>query len=317
MSDQSPPSDPADGPRNGKPTAGSAAPPSGGESLAQKAFGAKPAAPDPVRDHQADLADHFLACSRLGRYLTVSDGSRFVITDDFRSSPVLPEAAAMASICSKDVLVAQAALLPLSETAQRMGPQTRERYERLFTLIEHQALSDTVKTSARSIREAAFRAAEIRAIEAELGDTLSPARQRYREFLEVIRKLMDRKVTAGPFLDEFRDFTQAVAGKLDFGIYSFCLDRLFGSLRVPLKVKKLLILELLTYPPLIRRELLTNILAFPGQARELIEFVKYMVQTELGNNAAIEIELLEAFKMQRLTMTEIEGSLMAGAAAGA
>ena len=315
MSDQSAPPDPAKGPANGKPATGNVAPPLGGESLAQKAFGVARTSPDPVRDHQADLANHFLACSRLGRYLTVSDGSRFVITDDFRSVPVLPEAAAMASICSKDALVAQAALLPLSETAQRMAPRQKERYERLFTLIEHQALSDTVKNSAKAIREAAFRAAEIRAIEAELGETLSPARKRYRDFLDVIKKLMDRKVTAGPFLDEFREFTQKVAGKLDFGIYSFCLDRLFGSLRVPVKVKKLLILEVLTFPPLIRRELLTNILAFPGQARELIDFVKYMVQTELGNNAAIEIELLEAFKMRRLTMTEIEGSLM-GTAAG-
>jgi hypothetical protein len=30
-----------------------------------------------------DLADHFLACSKLGRYLTLFDESRFVITDDF------------------------------------------------------------------------------------------------------------------------------------------------------------------------------------------------------------------------------------------
>ena len=44
-----------------------------------------------------DLADHFLWCSKLGRYLTVSDGSRFVITDDFRDAPVQPEAAAVAS----------------------------------------------------------------------------------------------------------------------------------------------------------------------------------------------------------------------------
>ncbi len=268
----------------------------------------------PAFSPHGDLADHFLACTKLGRYLTVADGSRFVITDDFRATPVLPAAAAMASIYSKDVLVAQAALLPLSETAQKLAPSQKEKYERLFALIEEEALSDSVQSSARAIRQAHFRAAEIRAIEAELGDTLSPARQRYRAFLEVVKKLMERKVTAGPFLDEFREFTQDVAGKLDFGIYSFCLDRLFGSLRVPMKVKKLLVLELLNYPPLVRRELLTNILAFPGQTKELIDFVKYMVSTQLGNNTAIEIELLEAFKLRRLTIDDIEGSLSARAA---
>lgn len=137
---------------------------------------------------------------------------------------------------------------------------------------------------------------------------------RYREFLDVVKKLMDRKVTAGPFLDEFREFTQDVAGRLDFGIYSFCLDRLMGSVRVLTKVKKLLVLEILKYPAVIRRELLTNILAFPGQEQELIDFVKYMIQNELGKTAAIEIELLEAFKMERLTVRDIEGSLAAAAA---
>ena len=58
---------------------------------------------------------------------------------------------------------------------------------------------------------------------------------------------------------------------------------------------------------------MTNILAYRGQTRELIEFVKYMVATELGKNAAIEIELLEAFKLRRLTMEDIEVSLMAKA----
>ena len=122
---------------------------------------------------------------------------------------------------------------------------------------------------------------------------------------------MDRNITAGPFLDEFRDFTLVVAGNLDFGIYSFCLDRMFGSLRIQMKVKKLLVLEILKYPPIIRRELLTNVLAYPGQTRELIEFVKYMVATELGKNAVIEIELLEAFKLRRLSMEDIESSLLA------
>ena len=262
-------------------------------------------------DRKGDLAEHFLMCSKLGRYLTVSDGSRFVITDDFRDAPVQPEAAAMASIFSKDLLVAQAALLPLGGAVHKMSALKREKYERLFQLIEEQALSDVVRNSAADVLRAGFRNAEIRALEAELGDKLSPARTRYRAFLEVVKQLMERNITAGPFLDEFRDFTQTVAGKLDFGIYSFCLDRMFASPRITTKVKKLLILDILHYPTIIRRELLTNVLALRGQSRELSEFVKYMVATELGKGAAIEIELLEAFKLKRLSMDDIETSLRA------
>jgi len=260
-----------------------------------------------------DLADHFLQCSRLGRYLTVADGSRFVITDDFRESPVQHEAAAFAALYSKDLLVAQAALLPMGDAVHKMSARRREKYERLFTLIEEQALSEEVRHSAGAVLKAGFRSAEIRALEAELGDKLSPARLRYRAFLDVVKQLMDRKITAGPFLDEFRDFTRTVAGRLDFGIYSFCLDRMFGSLRISMKVKKLLVLDILNYPPIIRRELLTNVLSIPGQARELTEFVRYMVHTELGKGAAIEIELLEAFKLRRLSLEDIESGLMASA----
>ena len=264
---------------------------------------------------RGDLADHFLGCAKLGRYLTVADNSRFIITDDFRTTPIVSTASAMAAIYSKDYLVAQAALLPLSEKAQRLLSRDRECFERLFVLIEEQALSDEVRSSAQAVRQAQFRAAEIRAIEVELGDRLSPARLRYRQFLDIVKKLMDRKITAGPFLDEFRGFTQEVAGKLDFGIYSFCLDRLFGSVRVPLKVKKLLVLELLRYPPLIRRELLTNILVYPGQVHELIGFVRHMVAEELGQGVIIEIELLKAFRLRQLSMDDIETSLaQAGAA---
>jgi len=260
-------------------------------------------------DRKSDLADHFLVCSRLGRYLTVADGSRFVITDDFREYPVQPEAAVMASLYSKDILVAQAALLPLGAAVSKMSSVNHEKFERLFHLIEEQALSDVVRNSARDVLKADFHNTEIRALEAELGNKLSPARTRYRNFLEIVKLLMDKNISAEPFLDEFRDFTKAVAGKLDFGIYSFCLDRLFGSPRITTNVKKLLVLEILQFPPIIRRELLTNILALRGYAQELTEFVKYMVATELGRNAAIEIELLEAFKLHRLSMEDIVISL--------
>lgn len=257
-----------------------------------------------------DLADHFLTCSKLGRYLTVSDDSRFVITDDFRDALVQHEAAAVASIYSRDILVAQAALLPLGNPVHRMPARQREKYERLFHLIEEQALSEVVRRSAHDLLQTGFRSAEIHALEAELGQTLNPARIRYRQFLELVRQLMDRRITAGPFLEEFCDFTQAVSGKLDFGIYSFCLDRMFRSPRIPMKIKKLLVLEILRYPPIIRRELLTNILAFRGKAYALVEFVKFMVATELGKNAAIEIELLEAFKLRRLSMEDIQIGMM-------
>jgi hypothetical protein len=258
-----------------------------------------------------DLADHFLVCSKLGRYLTVADGSRFIITDDFREFPVQPEAAVMASLYSKDLLVAQTALLPLGAAVCKMNSYKREKFERLFQLIEEQALSDVVRNSAREVLGADFRNSEIRALEAELGDKMNPARYRYREFLEVVKLLMDKTVSNETFLDEFRDFTKAVAGRLDFGIYSFCLDRLFGSPRIILKLKKLLVIEILKFPPIIRRELLTNILALRGQAKELTEFVKYMVVAELGRNSAIEIELLEAFKLRRLSMEDIVISLNA------
>ena len=80
-----------------------------------------------------DLADHFIACSSLGRYLTVFDESRFVITDDFmEEGPVDRTAAAVASIFSNDPLVAEAALLPLSKAAQKKTSGKRENYEEFF-----------------------------------------------------------------------------------------------------------------------------------------------------------------------------------------
>jgi hypothetical protein len=131
---------------------------------------------------QGDLADHFLACCKLGRYLTVMGGSRFIITDDFRQPGHVIDsaAAAVASIYSRDFLVAQAALLPLGKTADGLTFRERRKYERLFELIEQQALSPTVKDSAHALLERGFRESEIRAIEADLGARLSPARVRYR-----------------------------------------------------------------------------------------------------------------------------------------
>lgn len=139
-----------------------------------------------------DLADHFLTCAKLGRYLTVASGSRFVITDDLREEKVIPEAAAIAAIYSRDALVAEAALLPLCQNIPIMNVAQRDKYERLFHLIEEQTFEDEVKNAAQSLIASRFRAAEIRDLEAELGNKLNPARSRYRKFLIVVRKLMIR-----------------------------------------------------------------------------------------------------------------------------
>jgi hypothetical protein len=252
-----------------------------------------------------DLADHFMACAKLGRYLTVASGSRFIITDDLRDETVLHEAAAVAAIFSKDTLVAEAALLPLSTSIPMMEVSKRDKYERLFCLIEQETLAPNVKESAQALIESRFRASEIRDLEAELGEKLSPARIRYREFLLVVKQLMERKISAKPFVDEFKGFTQDVAGRLDFGIYSFCLDSLFRSLEIPEAVKKLLVLELLHYPPLIRRELLSNVLAYPGQTMDFISFVANMIERHLEPTTVVEIELLKDLKLRRFSMEAV------------
>ena len=76
-----------------------------------------------------------------------------------------------------------------------------------------------------------------------------------------------------------------------------------------MKVKKLLAVELVKFPPLIRRELVTNLLAYPGQAAELVSFVRGLVMAELEPSVVVEIELLETFKRNRLTMQDIEAGL--------
>ncbi len=258
-----------------------------------------------------DLADHFLACCRLGRYLTVAEGSRFVITDDFRQPQgvVLPTAAALASIYSRDFLVAEAALLPLARRAEALSGREREKFERLFDLIEAQAFAPAVKTSAHALLERDFRIGDVRAIEDDLDDRLSPARMRYREFLVVVGQFMQNRVDARAFVQEFVDFTRTVAGRLDFGIYSFCIDRIFGSPRVSVNVKQVLAAEIVKYPPLVRRELITNILTLPGQPHELTAFVRELINRRLERAQRIEIELLEAVKDSRISMGEIEKRL--------
>ena len=63
------------------------------------------------------------------------------------------------------------------------------------------------------------------------------------------------------------------------------------------------------YPPLVRRELVTNILTLPGQGPELVAFLRRLVAAQLDRAQLIEIELLEALKSSRLSMREIEDRL--------
>jgi len=260
--------------------------------------------------HIPDLADHFMACAKLGRYLTTFDESRFIITDDFApGNRVTRVAAAAGAVFSRDPLVAQAAVLPLGQAAMRLPNKDKAHFEELFNLIEEQALSDEVRESARSIVEGGFREARIRTIEAELGGKISPARIRYRSFLDMVRNLIEGRVSADGFRDEFLAFTHDVAGKLDFGIYSFCLDRLFANPTIPLKAKGYLVAEIVHYPPLIRRELLTNLLTTTGQDLALVEFTRHAIKRELDDMVATEIYLLEALKSSQLSAGEIEDML--------
>jgi hypothetical protein len=252
-----------------------------------------------------NLADHFLTCAKLGRYLTVASGSRFIITDDLREKNFMPDAAAMAAIYSRDGLVAEAALLPLSQTIPIMDVAQRDKYERLFHLIGEQTLAGDVRNAAQSLISSRFRAAEIRDLEAELGNKLNPARLRYRDFLVVVRKLMVREISERSFMDEFKGFTQEVAGKLDFGIYSFCIDSIYSSQKIPVTVKRLLALEFLNFPPIIRRELISNILAEPGQTGNMADFVSAMIDRYLALETVIEIKLLKDLKLHRFSMEEI------------
>ena len=252
-----------------------------------------------------DLADHFIACAKLGRYLTVASDTRFFITDDFQDKGIIPEAASIAAIYSKDNLVAEAALMPLSGRVNLLKGTEREKYERLFHLIEQQALSGDVRQNARTLIEGRFRDSEIRDIEFQLGGKISPARTRYRLFLGIIKKLIDKELTAKTFIEEFREFTGDVAGKLDFGIYSFCLDSLFRSIQIPEVVKRLLINEILVFPPLIRRELISNVLSHPGLTEGFKSFVGSIMDHNLAPEILIEIGLLKDLKLRRFSMQAI------------
>jgi len=257
------------------------------------------------------LADHFVSCTKLGRYLTFQGNGRFLISDDFHSTKVrIPkEAQAFAAMFSRDELVGRAAIMPLAQRAASLDDVRREAFEELFELIEKQTLSPRVREGAAQILQSGFRESRIRELEAMLGDDLNPARKRYRAFLATVRLMIEQKVSPGTFIDDFVDFTSTVAGRLDFGIYSFCLDRIYATPMIPHQVKKMVTIEVLKFPPMVRRELLSNALASIAVDNTTKAFVRHAVSLHLDKNQAVEIELLEAVKCRRISPQDIEASL--------
>ena len=254
-----------------------------------------------------------MECGKLGRYLTAMDESRFVVTDDFRTlNAVSSDASAMASVCSKDSLVAQAALLPLGLKASRGSTMIKDIYGELFELIENQTLNPEVQVSAKAIMEAGFTEQGIREVASALSEKLTPARTRYRDFLVTIKQLSQKQISAGDFRDEFMSFTYDVAGKLDFGIYSYCIDRIFQHEHVPAEAKALLTVEVLKFPPLIRRELVSNILSHTNPNPSLSRFIQKEMEQRLEPEAAMEITLLVSMKSDHVSLHDLEA--MAGRA---
>ena len=217
-----------------------------------------------------DLAAHFMECGSLGANVTLARGERMVITDDILRGTITDRAAfGMAAVVARDGMVGQAALVPLARSAAHFDSRRREKFERLFTLIEEQAFSNDVRSAARNLLQARSLEAEAKSLGHELGGIIHPARLRYRQFLDVVKALINRQVSRTLFLDEFADFTKVVAGKLDFGIYALCVDRLFSSVHIPLQIKADLLGQILTFPPLVRKELVSTLLASPTAPAQL------------------------------------------------
>jgi hypothetical protein len=245
-----------------------------------------------------DLAQHFMECGAMNTNLTLAPGERMVITDDLLKGRVADMAAiSMAAIVARDAQVAKAAVLPLGVAASKVSAKDRAKYERLFALIEETAFDEGVRESAEALIAARFRESQIKEIAAELGGTIGPARQRYKAFLDVVKLLTAKKISEALFLDEFLDFTRAVAGKLDFGIYALCVDRMFVSSRIPIVVKVSLLREICKYPPLVRKELITNLLSSSQVEPELIRYARQEVAGVMNRDQLTEIMLFTTLKL--------------------
>ena len=251
-------------------------------------------APQPI----SDLATHFMECGNYGTNLTLAPGERMVITDDILRGSITDRAAfGMAAVVARDGMVGQAALLPLGQIASRFDTRRREKFERLFTLIEESAFSPEVRNAAQSMLRAKSLDAEVRALGQELGGIIHPARLRYRQFLEIIKALVNRQISRSRFIDEFADFTRVVAGKLDFGIYALCLDRMFVSKHIPLEIKGDLFAQILTYPPLIRKELITNLLSSSTAPSRLVHHAQRELAIVMNREQLTEIMLFTTLKL--------------------
>lgn len=230
--------------------------------------------------------------------LTLAPGARMVITDDLLNGRVTDLAAmSMAAIVARDGQVARAAILPLSLAASRLSAKDRAKYHRLFQLIEETAFDAGVRESAEALIATNFRETQIQELAAELDGTVGPARERYRAFLDVVKLLTARKISESLFLEEFLEFTRMVAGKLDFGIYSVCVDRLFGSPLIPMEVKVSLLREICKYPSLIRKELMTNLLSSSTAEPELIRYARQELAEVLTRTQLTEIVLFTTLKL--------------------
>ena len=126
-----------------------------------------------------------------------------------------------------------------------------------------------------------------------LGLIINFTASRNQEFAKL---LIDKKISENGFLDEFLDFTRTVAGKLEFGIYSLCVDRLFASEFIPIMVKVSLFGEILKYPPLVRKELVTNLLSSPKAPRELVRHARSQLAGGMSQTQLTEIVLFTMLK---------------------
>ena len=82
---------------------------------------------------------------------------------------------------------------------------------------------------------------------------------------------------------------------ISFSSYSFGID----------SVKKLLITEILVFPSLIRRELVSNVLSYPGLTQNLRQFVDTIMDQQLDPAVVIEVGLLKDLKLRRFSMDSI------------
>lgn len=76
---------------------------------------------------------------------------------------------------------------------------------------------------------------------------------------------------------------------------------------MPVKTKALVVAEILGFPPMIRRELLSNILSAPSLAPELSQFVQSQMTEKLPPEASMEITLLLSLKTSQINVAQLKG----------